>query len=294
MVILAFPDSLPQAQALARLLRLPCEAIEAHVFPDQESLLRLPAQLPEQAILFTSLDHPNARLVELLLAVETARHLGAHRIVLVAPYLCYMRQDTEFLPGQAVSQVIIGRFLAGLCDVLITVDPHLHRVAELRDAVPAHEAIALSAARLIGHFIAGQCTQPLLVGPDEESEQWVRQAADAIGADFVVARKQRSGDTEVRIFLPDHDYQGRQVVLVDDMISSGHTLMNSAAALRERGAARVDAACTHALFGEDTLQALHRAGIGRIWSTDSIRHSTNCIALAELLATAVGNASGHA
>lgn len=287
MQVLAFPDSLPQAQALAQALGMPCAAIEVHGFPDQESLLRLPADLPEQVILFRSLDQPNAKLVELLLAARTARRLGVREIILVAPYLCYMRQDMEFLPGQAISQTVIGEFLAGLCDVLITVDPHLHRVHELRAAVPARVALALSAAPLIGAFLAGQCTQPLLLGPDAESEQWVREAARVIGAEYQVASKVREGDTRVRIQLPDCHYGGRHLVLVDDMISTGHTLMQCAAALRERGAARIDAACTHALFGEDTLRALQQAGIDQVWSTDSIRHSTNRIGLAGLLAGAV-------
>lgn len=292
MLVLAFPDSLPQAQALAEALRQPCAAIEVHAFPDQESLLRLPEQLPERVVLVRSLDAPNPKLIELLLAADTARRLGAREVILVAPYLCYMRQDMEFVPGQAISQAIVGRFLAGLCDVLVTVDPHLHRVAGLGDAIPAGQAIALSAAPLIGHFLAARCPHPLLVGPDAESEQWVRQAAGILATDYLVASKVREGDTRVRIQLPDYEYQGRHVVLVDDMISTGHTLMNCAAALRERGAVQVDAACTHALFGAETLQALRQAGIERVWSTDSIRHPTNCIALAGLLASALRGLPG--
>jgi ribose-phosphate pyrophosphokinase len=287
MLILAFPETLPQAQALAQALQCPCAGIEVHAFPDQESLLRLPEAVPEQVILFRSLDRPNHKLVELLLAAETARRLGAREVTLVVPYLCYMRQDQAFRPGQAISQAIIGRFLAGLCDTLITVDPHLHRVTELGSAVPARRAITLSAAPLIGRFIAGQCARPLLVGPDAESEQWVRQAADTIDADHVVASKVREGDSRVRIQLPYHDYQGRNVVLVDDMVSTGHTLMAAAALLHERGAAHVDAACTHALFGTETQRALEQAGIARIWSTDSIPHPSNHIALAELFAAAL-------
>ena len=289
MLILAFPETLPQAQALAQALQCPCAGIEVHAFPDQESLLRLPEAVPEQVILFRSLDRPNHKLVELLLAAETARRLGAREVTLVAPYLCYMRQDQAFRPGQAISQAIIGRFLAGLCDTLITVDPHLHRVHELHAAVPARRAIALSAAPLIGRFLAERCERPLLLGPDAESEQWVRQAAEAIGADYVVASKLREGDTQVRIQLPDQDYQGRHLVLVDDMASTGHTLMGAAAQLLARGAARVDAACTHALFDADTGQALRQAGIGAVWSCDSIPHPSNHIALAGLLATAVRN-----
>ncbi|MCZ4328253.1 ribose-phosphate pyrophosphokinase-like domain-containing protein, partial [Brachybacterium paraconglomeratum] len=86
--------------------------------------------------LYRSLDQPNEKLVELLLAARTARTLGAPHLTLVAPYLPYMRQDIAFSPGEAVSQRIVGPFLASLVDAVITVDPHLHRVASLRDVVP--------------------------------------------------------------------------------------------------------------------------------------------------------------
>ncbi|HSJ47929.1 MAG TPA: phosphoribosyltransferase family protein, partial [Gammaproteobacteria bacterium] len=99
--------------------------------------------------------------------------------------------------------------------------------------------------------------------------------------------KVREGDTRVHIQLPDFEYQGRNVVLVDDMVSTGHTLMGAAALLHERGAARVDAAGTHALFGTDTQRTLEQAGIARIWSTDSIPHPSNRITLAEIFAQAV-------
>ncbi len=287
MTVLAFPESGPQARALAQQLDLTCQDIQVHVFPDRESLLHLPASLPEQVILVRSLDDPNAKLIELMLAAQTARRLGVQRIVLVAPYLCYMRQDMEFTPGQAVSQPIIGRFLAQHCDALVTVDPHLHRVSRLQEAVPVRQAIALSAAPLIGHFIAGQCQQPLLVGPDEESLQWVRQAAQQIGCDYVVAHKIREGDTRVRVQLPEYAYAGRHAVLLDDMVSTGHTLMRTAERLRERGVTRIDAACTHALFDADTERQLHEAGIERLWSSDSIAHPSNRIPLQELLAEAL-------
>lgn len=287
MRILAFEESLPQARTLAAALDMPCDTVEVHTFPDGESLVRLPESLPERIILFRGLDHPNAKLIELLLAARTARRLGVKRILLVAPYLCYMRQDIEFLPGQAVSQPIIGQYLAELCDVLITVDPHLHRITHLREAVPLEQAVSLSAAPLIGRFVCAQRERPLLVGPDEESEQWVREAAKPGGCDYVVARKRRDSDTEVSVTLPEYDYRGRHAVLVDDMVSTGHTLMRTAEQLLARGAASVDAAFTHALCDEDSVRRLHDSGIGACWSTDSIAHPSNRIPLAELLADAV-------
>ena len=100
-------------------------------------------------MILRTLNNPNEKLVELLLAAQTARTLGASHLTLVAPYLAYMRQDIAFQPGEAVSQRIVGRFLAGLFDAVITVDPHLHRVATLQEAVPVTQAVVLSGAPLL-------------------------------------------------------------------------------------------------------------------------------------------------
>ncbi|MBN4688417.1 ribose-phosphate pyrophosphokinase-like domain-containing protein, partial [Escherichia coli] len=132
---------------------------------------------------------PNEKLVELLLLAPAARELGAQRLWLVAPYLAYMRQDMAFSPGEVVSQRQVGRWLASVFDGLITVDPHLHRVATLVEAVPLAQAQVLSAAPLLAQTVAARRPGALLLGPDEESEQWVRQAAAAAGLQAAVCRK---------------------------------------------------------------------------------------------------------
>lgn len=287
MLVLGFPDSAAQSRGLAEALQVPVAIIDLHRFPDGESRLRLPAQLPEQVVLCRSLDQPNSKLVELMLAAESARELGARRMTLVAPYLCYMRQDAAFQPGEAVSQKIVGRFLADHCDTLITVDPHLHRVSSLAQAVPAQRALALSAAPAMGTFLGGRGGQPLLVGPDAESRQWVEVAAEAAGLDFVVAQKRRRGDRSVEVLLPEHDYRDIDAVLIDDLASTGRTLAEAAVALRVAGARRVDVLVTHALFVGDAFETLREAGVADIWSSDSVPHPSNAFPLAVLLAEAV-------
>jgi ribose-phosphate pyrophosphokinase len=287
MLVLAFPDYATPSEALAAELAADFDIVDLHRFPDGESRLRLPARLPERVLFCRSLDWPNEKLTELMLAAETARTLGARHLTLVAPYLCYMRQDMAFQPGEAVSQRIVGGFLARLFDSLITVDPHLHRVRTLADAVPATRALALSAAPAMGAFLAARGGRPLLVGPDRESEQWVQAAAAVGNLDFVVADKTRRGDRSVEIQLPAHDYAGADTVLVDDMVSTGRTLAVAARALCQAGAARVDVLVTHALFVGDALDTLKGAGVAEIWSSDSIAHVSNAFALAPTLAAAV-------
>lgn len=285
--LLAFTDSEAQAARVAKLLHAPLSLVEVHKFPDGECKIRLPASLPETVVVLRSLNQPNAKLTELLLTARTARELGVRHLILVAPYLCYMRQDIAFTPGEAVSQRIVGQFLAELFDSVITVDPHLHRVHELRDAVPARNAVALSAAPQIGRFLRTQLNDALIVGPDEESAQWAQSVAQHAGWHATVARKTRAGDRSVTITLPDESFKGRTIVLVDDMISTGHTLAQCTRALHERGAHKVHCAVTHALCDTSTWNMLNDAGVEQMWCSDSITHECSTIELAPMLTEAI-------
>jgi ribose-phosphate pyrophosphokinase len=292
-VLLGFPDYRAPAQRLARAAGLPWAEVDLHHFPDAESRVRLPARLPEHVVLCQSLNRPNDKLVELILAAGAARQQGARRITLVAPYLCYMRQDKAFQPGEAISQRIVGAVLANWLDALITVDPHLHRVARLEEAVPVKSALALTASAEMSAFLAARLEAPLLIGPDAESRQWVSAIAGERGFEYCVADKARHGDRAVRVTLPTGDYQGRQIVLVDDMVSTGRTLEAAARALARHRPAGISVLVTHALFVDDALKRLHAAGVDAIWSSDSIPHPSNQFELGSLLARALRQISGH-
>lgn len=286
-MLLYFEDARQGATHLAQVAQLPARMIERHRFPDGETKLRLPEALPARIVIFRTLNNPNDKLIELLLAAQTARTLGATHLTLVAPYLAYMRQDIAFRPGEAISQRIVGKYLADLFDAVITVDPHLHRVATLQEAVPLDQAVVLSGAPLLSDWIAAQRQRPLLIGPDEESAQWVGLAAARHGFDHAVCRKVRHGDRDVEVALPDIALSGRQVVLLDDMASTGHSVARAAQLLLAAGAASVDVAVTHALFSGDALQAMQAAGIGEVWSTDCIEHPSNVVSMASALAIAL-------
>lgn len=283
-LLLAFSDYLEPARRLAEACGLDLAEIALHRFPDGESKLQLPASLPPTVILCRSLHDPNHKLVELLLAAQSARANGAEQVMLVAPYLCYMRQDKAFHPGEVVSQTIIGQFLAELFDVVITVDAHLHRIQTLSEAIPIAHAINLTATEPMAAFIQQHIDNPLLIGPDQESSQWVGAIAESAGLDFVVANKERFGDRDVRISLPEAHYQDRHIVLVDDVASTGKTLLAVAEQLQARSVASVDVMVNHALFVNDSVKQLQAAGVSHIWSCDSIPHDSNQIRLSNLLA----------
>jgi len=287
MQVLAFPEYSAPSARLAAKLGAPFDIVELHRFPDGESLVRLPTDLAEHVILCRSLNQPNDKLVELLLFAKTAKELGAKRLTLVAPYLCYMRQDIANRPGEAVSQRIIGQMLAKLFDDVITVDPHLHRISRLEQAIPIANALSLSAGHIIGEFLKQRLKKAILLGPDSESEQWVSAIAKTIGFDYGVANKIRRGDREVEITLPDMNYGGQEVVIIDDMASTGRTMARTITLLRKAGAGAIYAAVTHPLFCGDAETLIRTAGVTEIWSSDSIEHKTSCIRLDALLSAAV-------
>jgi len=287
MMILAFPDYLSQAQRLADRLDVPLAEIALHHFPDSESLVRLPPSLPEHVIVCRSLNQPNDKLIELLLCAVTARELGAKRVTLVAPYLSYMRQDIANQPGEAVSQRIVGKLLAELFDDVLTVDPHLHRISSLTQAIPIKNAISLTAADEIGAFLKRQFKSAILLGPDSESKQWVAAIAENIGFDYAIAEKKRLGDKQVEMILQDCDYRNKPVIIIDDMASTGRTIAKAVGLVQAAGNSDIHAVITHALFCGDAYDHILKAGVKNIWSTDTIDHPSACIKLDALLADAV-------
>jgi len=285
MLILGFGDYEAPGLSLADELGVAFRKVDIHRFPDGESRVRIPAEVPEHVVLCRSLDHPNEKLVEVLLTAETARGLGAKRLTLVAPYLCYMRQDAAFAAGDAVSQTIIGRFLGELFDDVVTVDPHLHRTVTLADALPNTRSLELTATGLMADHLRQRSDPPLvLLGPDEESRQWVERVATHCDLPYAIATKSRFGDRHVRIDLPALDLADRNVVLIDDVASSGETLATAARALHATGASGISAMVSHGIFAPGAVDTLHSAGIGAIVSSDSVCHPSNGMALAGVLA----------
>ena len=286
-VILSFPEYQAQARHLAEALALPFHIVDIHHFPDSESRVTLP-DIPacKHAIIYCGLEHPNNKLVELLLTVKTLRKNNCNRTSLVAPYMCYMRQDIAFHKGEAISQEIIGKFLAELFDDIVTVDAHLHRTASLQEVFPGTNCAHISAARLFSHLLQQKFTDAVLLGPDEESEQWVKIIATDCELDYTVAKKVRHSDKHVSIILPETgvDFNNRHIILIDDVVSSGTTLINIAKQLHAKNVAQLDALVTHALFDKNTHNHLKQAGINNIWSSDTIPHSTNKVSIVALLA----------
>ena len=287
--IQSLPSGTGDARRLASLLGLPLREIALHRFPDGEMRVTV-GPAATTTIIYASLDQPNDKLIALLFAAEALRRAGARRLVLVAPYLCYMRQDAVFSEGEAISQKAVGRLIAGIVDRIITVDAHLHRTPDIGTVFPGIEAENLSAMPAIADTLraSGIDSATIVVGPDAESRPWVGDLAGRLGLTHMVAQKIRHGDRSVEIgFTEAASIAGRPMLLVDDIVSSGSTLIACAKALAAAGARTIDVIITHALFPHAMATMFTDAGIRSIRSTTSVSHPTNAIPLDETFAAAL-------
>lgn len=290
-LILPLPGNEAFARRLADVGGWELGAMETRRFPDGETYVRILSDVSKKSVhVVCTLARPDDGFLRLIFTADAIRALGARDVTLVAPYLAYMRQDRRFQPGEAVTSRSFARIISSSFDRLVTVDPHLHRYPSLSTlyTIPAD---TLHAAPLLADWIAAEVREPLLIGPDEESEQWVSAIAERIGTPYSVLRKIRHGDRNVDIELPDLTaWIGLQPVLVDDIAASGRTLIEAARKFPLQGLPRPVVAVVHGIFAEDSYPRLV-ALCDQIVSADSVRHESNMIDLAPLIAGALAKST---
>ena len=288
MILVAFPEMMPLAERLAPALGAEPRVLDWHRFPDGESLVSLPGDLEGADVaLLATLRDPDRLALPLRFTAATAREMHARRVGLIAPYLGYMRQDRRFEAGQAVSAPLFAQFLGESFDWLVTVDPHLHRIARLQDVFPMPAMRAVSAP-LLATWISTNLPDAVLLGPDSESQQWVAEVARLAGRPYEVLRKVRSGDRSVDVSVPESAalHEGTPVIL-DDIASSGSTMARAVDRLLAAGTAAPVCLVIHAVFADGAQDTIMSAGAAGIISTDTIPHPTNAIGIAGLLAEAI-------
>jgi ribose-phosphate pyrophosphokinase len=198
-----------------------------------------------------------------------------------------MRQDRRFQEGEGVTSTYFGQLLSRSFDWLVTVDPHLHRWRSLADVYGIPSAAAHAAAP-VSAWIRENVPLPLLIGPDAESAQWVEAVARGAGAPHVVLSKTRHGDEDVSVSLPDvSQWRTHTPVLVDDIISTAHTMIEAVRHLKAKGLAPAVCVGIHAVFADGAYEQLLEAGAKRVVTTDTIPHRTNQIGVAPVLAAVI-------
>jgi len=286
-VLFPLPGNEVFASSVAKVLACEPGDLETRLFPDGESYVRLLAPVKDRDVaLVCTLHKPDDKLFRLYLAASTARELGARRVGLIAPYLAYMRQDSHFKPGEGAASQHMGRFLSGAFDWLVTVDPHLHRHHSL-DEIYSIPSRVVQAAPMIAAWIRENVTHPVVIGPDAESEQWAAKVARAVGCPHAILQKTRYGDRDVEVTAPQTDGWAHMMpVIVDDIASTGKTMIAAIQHLRQAGLPAPVCIAVHGVFADGALEDMRKAGAGRIVTCNTISHPSNAIAVEEAVASA--------
>lgn len=285
MIVTSLGNSANLAKKIARKLKAKFSPTTIAAFPDGDLYLRFNTNLKGKKLVIVQSFQPHSdmSLFDIIFAAETAKDLGAKKVILVAPYLAYMRQDKRFNPGECISSKIMAKLLNNSIDKIITIDPHIHRYKSLKDifTIPAKK---LTANSLIADYIRKHFKNEIIIGPDWESYQWAEEIAKQIKVDATVLKKRRYTARKVKVkMIKPVPIKGKNVVIVDDIISTGHTVAEAVKQAKKMGAKNVAAICVHGLFVENAMKKLKKAGVSKIISTNTIEHKTNKIDVSGLL-----------
>jgi len=291
MLIVAGSASSKLAERVAKQLKCKLTKPELKLFPDGELYVRIPADVKGEdvAVIQSTCYPPNQNYMELLLLLDAARDLGAKNVIAVMPYFAYARQDKRFKEGEAVSLYTVAKLIESVgTDRVYTVDMHAHRVGDIQEIfkVPARN---LTAAPLLAKYLVDnyQLKDPVIIGPDDEAERWAKEAGEALGADWDYMIKERLGPEEVRIKARNLEVEGRDAMVIDDIVSTGETMVEAIKILKKRGARKIYAGCIHAVLAGNAQEKVRKAGAEDIFATDTIEHKISKVSVAPLIADAI-------
>ncbi len=254
------------------------EFIQIERFPYGEKYVRIPFEVPKSAVVVNTF-HPNPDeiIFESRLIGETLKDKGAKELVLVAPYLAYSKRKTTIF-GEADSLDTAMNIL-DVYDRIITVDFY-GKTARVEN---------VSAMPLLAEYISREYSidNPVVLGPDEISSNWIDTFADILGGEPGIIRKIRIDAENVVVSTISGDVDGRDVVIADDIIATGATVIQSAKKLKSIGARRIFVASTHALLNREVYAEMLKAGVEDIVSTDTVISLVSRVSVAELLAEAI-------
>lgn len=276
------------AKKLAKRLKASFISSDLRIFPDGESKIAINAKPKKGKIVIVNSTYPpvDSNLMQTLSLISKARQFSSN-VVSVIPYLGYARQDREFLPGEIVTLSVIAKLLkASGASKVIVVDIHSQMGLKHFD-IPVKNVSAVQ--ELVNHFKKLKLKDPLVVSPDLGGATRAEEFARLYGTDFIALKKQRDRKTgKVEIMTLNLDgVKGRDLVLVDDMISTGGSIVKATEFLRKQKCRRVYVACTHALLIDNAEKKIRKAGISGIISTNTIPGNTSIVDVSGIIAKAI-------
>lgn len=281
--------ALPGNESLAKNIAISIHAEEGEViireFPDGETYVRVLSDVKnKEIIIISTLVDPNKKILPLYFLSKTIKSLGARSVCLISPYLSYMRQDKVFISGEGITSEYFASLMSSFIDKLITIDPHLHRRNNINEiyTIPCE---ILHASMLISSYIRKYIKDPILIGPDAESKQWVSVVAENANAPFIILEKIRLGDKNVNISFPNiEEFKDHTPVLVDDIISTARTMIETVKHLKKLNMKPPVCIGVHAVFSDNSYENLKDSGVSQIITCNTIEHESNKIDITELIA----------
>ena len=256
--------------------------IETRRFPDGERYIRINGEVPSEVVVIQSTGYPqDENLMELFLILKNLKSLGVERTRVVIPYFGYGRQERRFKSGEAVSAVIVAELLeaAGASEIY-SINLHEKNIKQFFK-IPVHE---ISAMPMIANYIKETVDDPMIIGPDKGALGFAEEVSGILKCECDYLEKTRISPEIVETKPKNLDVDGRDVVIIDDIISTGGTIVNASKILRELGAKKVVVCCVHPLLVEDALLKIFAAGVDDVFATDTLRSDVSIISVAPLVA----------
>ena len=292
MIIIGCSHGKHLAGKVAKRLKVKYSELEVKKFPDGEIKVRFLADVKgKEVVLMQSFyggmkGDVNDCVVEAIFGADTAKDLGARKVSLVAPYFPYLRQDKRFKPGEGISLKAIAGLINKYFDKVLIIDPHLHREAKLSHIFKINSN-KLTSNPLIADYIKKNIKNPLIVGPDWESYKWAQRVAEKIGCEYVILEKVRYSGRKVKVKLNRKiKLDNKSVVFVDDMISTGNTILEAAKNIRRLGARKFSCVAIHGIFVEGALEKLRNANI-KVVTTNTLPNKVAKIDVSGIVAKAL-------
>ncbi|MBM3897002.1 MAG: ribose-phosphate diphosphokinase [Thaumarchaeota archaeon] len=268
--------------------------IDQKRFPDGEKYFRVLDDVKgdDVVIIHPTGGRPDELIIEYLMLVDTLKDMAPKSISAVFPYFAYARQDARFNPGEPLSFHLITRLIEQIgTHKVYTIDLHLQRITDMGEIfkIPARN---LTAVPYIAEYISKIYSpkNAAVIGPDMESEQWAKVAAAKINTDYAVLEKTRFSATDVKIRARGGEalnVQGRDAIIIDDIISTGNTIIEAAQVVKQAGANRIYVGCTHPVLSGNALSKMYAAGIEAVVGTDTFPGPVSFVSVAPVIAEAL-------
>lgn len=271
MIIVAGTAENGLASGIAKKLDAECVRVEKRLFPDGEFAIRFPKKLDgeEIAIVQSTYAPQGEHMLELLLMADELRSMGAKRITAVIPFLAYMRQDKRFRDGETISIATILHLLASAgITRIITVNPHNPETLKSFSG----KAVEINAIDSLVKGFSREFDNPFILAPDDGSVEIAKRASKILGCDYSYIDKARDTNTGMVSIksASKGDLKGKQVIVLDDMISTGGTVVQAAEFAYSKGAKSVAAAAVHLIMANDAYSKLQKAGVSKVYGTNTI------------------------